>query len=101
MRAGGWQKNWNFTARSTAVVYILKWSDMDGIQHIGKFLIILGGVIAAIGGLLMLSGKITWLGKLPGDIVIQKKNFTIYFPLATSILISLLLTIIFWVIGRR
>ncbi len=78
---------------------------MDGIQHIGKFLIILGVVIAAIGGLLMLSGKITWLGqylgRLPGDIIIQRKNFTFYFPLATSILISLLFTLIFWVIGRR
>jgi hypothetical protein len=78
---------------------------MDAIQHIGKFLIILGVIIAAIGGLLMLSGKISWLGqyfgKLPGDIIIQRKNFTIYFPLATSILISLLLTLILWIIGRR
>jgi hypothetical protein len=74
---------------------------MDGIQHIGRFLIITGIVIIAIGGLLMLSGKISWLGRLPGDIVIQKKNFTIYFPLATSILISLLLTLIFWILGRR
>ncbi|MDI6729389.1 MAG: DUF2905 domain-containing protein [Thermodesulfovibrionales bacterium] len=74
---------------------------MDGIQHIGKFLIIMGVVIAAIGGLLMFSGKIPWLGRLPGDIVIQRKDFTFYFPLATSILISILLTIIFWIIGRR
>jgi hypothetical protein len=74
---------------------------MDGIQYIGRFLIITGIVIVAIGGLLMLSGKISWLGRLPGDIIIQRKNFTLYFPLATSILISLLLTLIFWVIGRR
>lgn len=74
---------------------------MDGIQHIGKFLVIMGLVIAVIGGLLMLSGKVSWLGRLPGDIIIQKKNFTFYFPLATSILISLLLTFIFWMLGRR
>ncbi|BCB96918.1 hypothetical protein JZK55_18400 [Dissulfurispira thermophila] len=74
---------------------------MDGIQHIGKFLIIMGIVIAVIGGLVMLSGKISWLGRLPGDIVIQKKNFTFYFPLATSILISIILTLIFWIVGRR
>ncbi len=74
---------------------------MDSIQHIGRFLIIIGIVIAAIGGLLMLSGKIPWLGRLPGDIVIQRKNFTFYFPLATSILVSLLLTLIFWIVGRR
>lgn len=74
---------------------------MDDIQHIGRFLIIIGVVIAAIGGLLMLSGKIPWLGRLPGDIVMQRKNFTFYFPLATSILVSLLLTLIFWIVGRR
>lgn len=74
---------------------------MDGIQYIGKFLVILGVVIIVIGGLLLLSGKIPWIGRLPGDIIIQRKNFTFYFPLATSILISLLLTLIFWIIGKR
>lgn len=78
---------------------------MDGIQYIGRFLIITGIVIIAIGGLLMLSGKMSWLGqyfgRLPGDIIIHRKNFTFYFPLATSILISLLLTLIFWIVGRR
>jgi len=73
----------------------------DGIQYIAKFLIILGTVIIAVGGLLLLSGKISWLGKLPGDIIIQKKNFTFYFPLATSILLSLLLTLIFWLFGKK
>jgi hypothetical protein len=73
----------------------------DGIQHIGKFLIIFGAVIVAIGGLLLLSGKIPWLGRLPGDVIIQKKNFTFYFPLATSILLSLILTFIFWLMGRK
>jgi hypothetical protein len=79
------------------------------LMHIGRFLIILGIVIVVIGGLLMLSGKVSWLGqyfgqyfgRLPGDIIIQRKNFTFYFPLVTSILISLLLTFIFWIIGRR
>jgi hypothetical protein len=73
----------------------------DGIQYIGKFLIILGIVIISVGGLLLLSGKISWLGRLPGDIVIQKKNFTFYFPLATSILLSILLTLIFWLFGKK
>ncbi len=70
-------------------------------SELGKFLIIFGIVIVAIGGLLMLSGKISWIGRLPGDIIIQRKNFTFYFPPATSILISLLLTLIFWILGRR
>lgn len=73
----------------------------DGIQHIGKFFIILGLIISAIGGLLLLSGNIPWLGRLPGDIIIQKKNFTFYFPLATCIIISLILTLLFWIFGRK
>ena len=73
----------------------------EGIQHAGKFLIVLGIVIIVIGGLLLFSGKIPWIGKLPGDILIQKKNYTIYFPLATSILISLIISLIFWLFGRR
>lgn len=73
----------------------------DGIHYIGKFLIILGGLIAFVGVVLMLSVKIPWLGKLPGDIVVQKKFFTFYFPLATCILISIFLTLLFWLFGRR
>jgi hypothetical protein len=73
----------------------------DGMQYIGKSLIILGIIIIAIGGLLLLSGKFPWIGRLPGDIVIQKKNFTFYFPLATSILLSLLLTLVFWLLRRK
>jgi Protein of unknown function (DUF2905) len=73
----------------------------EGIQHIGKFLIIFGVIIIAIGGFLLISGKIPWVGKLPGDIIVQRKNFTFYFPLATSILLSLLLTLIFWFFGKR
>ncbi len=73
----------------------------DGIQYIGRFLIILGLVISAVGALFLLSGKLPWVGRLPGDIIIQKKNFTFYFPLATSIIISLILTLIFWIFGRK
>ena len=73
----------------------------EEMQHIGKLLIVLGVTIAAVGLLLSLSGKIPWLGRLPGDIFIQKKNFTFYFPLATGIMISILLTFLFWLFGRR
>ncbi len=73
----------------------------DGIQYIGKFLIIFGIIIVAVGVLLLISGKIPWIGRLPGDIMIHKKNFTFYFPLATSILISVALTFLFWLISRR
>ncbi|MFO0754689.1 MAG: DUF2905 domain-containing protein, partial [Thermodesulfovibrionales bacterium] len=75
--------------------------DMGEIQSIGRFLVIAGIVLAAVGGLLLLAGKVPWIGRLPGDIFIQRKNFTFYFPLATSILLSLLLTLLFWLIGRK
>ncbi|HMK60125.1 MAG TPA: DUF2905 domain-containing protein [Dissulfurispiraceae bacterium] len=70
-------------------------------EHFGKLLIIVGIVIVAIGLLLTISGRLPWVGRLPGDIVIQKKNITFYFPIATSILFSLILTLIFWFMGRK
>ncbi len=72
-----------------------------GIGDIGKALMVIGAVIFAIGGIIMLSGRVPFLGKLPGDILIQKKNFTFYFPIATSILISIVLTLLFWFVGKK
>ncbi|RJQ46769.1 MAG: DUF2905 domain-containing protein [Nitrospiraceae bacterium] len=69
---------------------------------LGKFLVITGLVIACIGAvLLFFRDGIPLLGKLPGDIVIRKKNFTFYFPLATSILLSIILSLIFYFFGRK
>lgn len=73
----------------------------DSMNSLGKMLILIGIVVVAAGGLLMLFGKISWLGRLPGDIIIQRKNFTFYFPLATSILLSVLISLIFWIFGKR
>jgi DUF2905 family protein len=67
---------------------------------LGKSLIILGLIIAAIGVVLTLAGRIPWLGRLPGDIYIKKENFTFYFPLATSIIISIVLTLILWLFRK-
>jgi Protein of unknown function (DUF2905) len=68
---------------------------------IGKLLIVFGLVIAAVGVLLILAGRVPWLGRLPGDIYVQRGNWTFYFPLATSLLVSAVLTLIFWLFGRR
>jgi hypothetical protein len=59
-----------------------------------KFFLILGTVFFAVGLLLLVSPKIPWLGRLPGDILIRRKNFTLYFPLATSIILSIILTVL-------
>ena len=70
-------------------------------EQFGKTLLVLGLVLAAVGGLLMVSGMLPWIGKLPGDIMIERKNFTVYFPLATSVVLSILLSLIFWFFGRK
>jgi hypothetical protein len=68
---------------------------MSPLGSLGKVLIILGVVIAGIGAVLILGDKIPWIGKLPGDIYIKRERFTFYFPLMTSIIISLILTLLF------
>lgn len=74
---------------------------MPELNLLGKILII-GGLTLILFGLILTFGpKIPFFGKLPGDIFIQKKNFAFYFPLATCILISLVLSIILWLLSRR
>jgi uncharacterized protein HemY len=75
----------------------------DPLQHIAKLLIVFGIIIAVMGALLLLfrNSGIPFLGKLPGDILIQRKNFTFYFPVATSIILSIILTLIFYFLGRK
>jgi hypothetical protein len=65
------------------------------IANFGKVIILFGVVLILVGGVMLLFGKIPLFGKLPGDIYIQKKNFSFYFPLASSILISLILSLLF------
>ena len=74
---------------------------MNGFFQLGKMLILLGLVIAGVGLLFTLGGKIPWIGRLPGDIYIRRKNFTFYFPLATSLLISIILTLLFMLFRRK
>ncbi|NJD69651.1 MAG: DUF2905 domain-containing protein [Candidatus Methylomirabilota bacterium] len=74
---------------------------MHGLDSLARMLILFGLVVAAIGGLLLFMGKIPFIGRLPGDIYIQRKNFSFYFPLTTSILLSILLTILFSWFRRR
>jgi len=70
-------------------------------DSIGKLLIVFGLLVAVVGAILLLVGRLPWLGRLPGDVSIQRGNWTFYFPLATSLLVSVVLTLTFWIIGRR
>ena len=66
----------------------------------GKILLVSGLVLAGIGLLLILFDKVGWVGRLPGDILVRRKNFTFYFPLATTILVSVVLTLLFWLFRK-
>ncbi len=67
---------------------------------LGKFLLVCGLLLAGAGLLFLLADRIGWLGKLPGDITIKRENFTFYFPLATCILISIVLSLLFWLFRK-
>lgn len=74
---------------------------MQGLQPVGKILIIAGLFIIIIGLIFLLGGRIPWIGRLPGDIVIEKKNYSIYIPITTSIILSIILTLILWIFSKR
>ena len=74
---------------------------MFGWDALGKFLMIAGLLLLVLGGLVFLVGKVPYIGRLPGDIVIERENFRLYIPLATCLLLSLLLTLVAWLFGGR
>ena len=73
--------------------------------ELGKILLGVGVIMVLLGTILLLagslSGKVPWIGRLPGDIYIERGNFRFYFPLATSILLSLVVTLVLMLLGRR
>ncbi|MGH7167505.1 MAG: DUF2905 domain-containing protein [Nitrospiraceae bacterium] len=72
---------------------------------VGKTLILVGGVLVLLGALLTLLGKMGsdfgWFGRLPGDILIKRDNFTLYFPLTTGILISVAVSLLLYFLSKR
>jgi len=70
-------------------------------KDIGSLLVFVGFLMILLGGLLLFSDKIPFLGKLPGDILIKKKNFTFYFPITTLIILSIILSIIFKIFIKK
>lgn len=67
---------------------------------LGKGLIVAGVLLVLLGVLISLAGKLPWLGRLPGDILIKRENFSFYMPLATSLLLSLLVSLLLWLFRR-
>ena len=68
---------------------------------IGKLLIFFGVILIAAGALFQILGKVPWAGRLPGDIYIRKGSFSFYFPLATCLIISLVLTLLLSLFRRK
>ena len=72
-------------------------ADLHGLGRV----LIVGGLALTLFGLFLVMGpKLPWLGRLPGDIIIRREHVTFYFPLATSLLASLIFTVVVWLIGR-
>jgi hypothetical protein len=70
-------------------------------HEIGKLLVVFGLVMVIVGGIVLLFKEVPWLGRLPGDIHIERGNWSFYFPLATSLIVSIILTLLFSLFGRR
>ena len=71
------------------------------LDDVGKVLIGFGLLIVLLGVVLLVAGRVPWLGRLPGDIYVRRGNWAFYFPLATSLVVSAVLTLVFWILNRR
>lgn len=74
---------------------------MENFSGFGKIIFIAGLIIAVIGLIIMFFNKISFIGIMQGDIIIKKENFTFYFPVVTSILLSIILSLIFYFLRRK
>jgi phosphatidylglycerophosphate synthase len=71
------------------------------LNFLGKYLIVFGMILIILGLIFTLAPKLPFLGQLPGDIYIKRRNYSLYFPLATCIIISIIITIILNLISRK
>ena len=69
-------------------------------QPLGRGLIVMGALVMLGGVLLMAAGKVPWLGRLPGDIRVERPGFSFYFPIGTCIALSALMSLVVWIAGR-
>ncbi|MCR4438358.1 MAG: DUF2905 domain-containing protein [bacterium] len=71
------------------------------LNPIARVLLLFGLFLAGVGVVLLLARQVPFLGRLPGDILVQRKNFTFYFPIATCVVLSLVLSLILYLFSRR
>ena len=70
-------------------------------NDIGKALIVIGIALVALGALFWLGDKLPWFGRLPGDINIKREHFQFYFPVTTCLFVSVVVTLLFWLLRKR
>lgn len=68
---------------------------------LGKILILFGVVLIVFGAIFMLGGKLSWFGRLPGDIYVERKGFSFFFPITTSIIVSIIISVIIAILRKR
>jgi len=73
---------------------------MDDLEPIGRALVVIGLFIAVLGAIMLLTPRVPWLGRLPGDIVIHRDDLTIYIPITTMLIVSVVLSVVLNLIGR-
>lgn len=73
---------------------------MDYFQNFGRIFVIIGIIFLVLGVLFIFGNKIPYFGRLPGDVVIQKKNFTFYFPITTLIVLNLLVLLLMYLFKK-
>ena len=73
---------------------------MPGFTLMGKMLILMGIILVLVGIIMTVGNKIPWIGRLPGDIIIKRENYSLYFPLTSCVIISIILTLLFYLFRR-
>ncbi|MFH1825774.1 MAG: DUF2905 domain-containing protein [bacterium] len=71
------------------------------VESLGRMILYIGVILVLIGGFFILMGKVPWFGRLPGDIVYRREGLTIFVPITTMILVSLVLTVLMNIVWRR
>jgi len=73
---------------------------MDSLEPLGRALVVIGLFITVLGAIMLLTPRVPWLGRLPGDIVIHRDDLTIYIPITTMLIVSVVLSVVLNFIGR-